>query len=171
MRVKIISYSILIFIMALLQSTVFNYIKIFDVKPNLLLILIVTVALLTNDIEGAAIGFFSGLVQDMASGKVLGFYALLGMYLGFSIGAMNKRLNRENILILLFFTFVSSIIYEYFVYLLNSIVRGTVDLIYPFRHLILTEALYNCGVSVLIFAVVLKLNRWFVSMDKTLRKY
>lgn len=171
MRLKIISYSILIFIMALLQSTVFNYIKIFDVKPNLLLILIITVALLTNDIEGAVVGFFCGLVQDMASGKVLGFYALLGMYLGFCIGTMNKRLNRENVLILLFFTFVSSIVYEFVVYLLNAFVRDTVDFIFSLRSMILTEALYNCVVSVFVFILVLRLNRWFESREKTLRKY
>jgi rod shape-determining protein MreD len=67
MKIKIIVYAVLIFIFALLQSTVFNYIKIYDVKPNLLIVLIVSAALLAGNIEGAVVGFFSGMVHDMAS--------------------------------------------------------------------------------------------------------
>lgn len=171
MRAKIITYSILIFIMALLQSTIFNYLEIYNVKPNLLIILIVSVALMSNNIEASFVGFFCGLVQDMATGKVLGFYALLGMYLGFCIGSLNKKLNRENFLIHLFFIFLSTIVYEYTVYLLNSFVNGTFDFIYPLRHIILTEAVYNSAISVFIFLLVLRANRWFESMDKTLRRY
>jgi len=39
-RVKIISYAALIFIIALIQSTVLESISIFNIKPNLLLIFI-----------------------------------------------------------------------------------------------------------------------------------
>jgi len=36
------------------------------------------VALLGSNIEGAVTGFCGGLTQDMLSGRVIGFYALLG---------------------------------------------------------------------------------------------
>jgi len=56
-RVKIISYAALIFIIALIQSTVLESISIFNIKPNLLLIFIISVALLGSNIEGAVTGF------------------------------------------------------------------------------------------------------------------
>ncbi|GAE88610.1 rod shape-determining protein MreD [Acetivibrio straminisolvens] len=105
MRVKIVSYAVLIFIIALIQSTVLGSISVFNVKPNLLLILIVSAALLGNNVEGAVIGFICGLTQDMLSGRVIGFYALLGLYLGLGVSFINKRLYKENVLVAIITTF------------------------------------------------------------------
>jgi rod shape-determining protein MreD len=171
MKFKIAAYAFIIFIIALLQSTILNNIKIYNVKPNLLLVLIVIVAFLTSNVEGAIVGFFCGLVHDMVSGKLLGFYALLGMYLGFCIGSLNKRLNKENIFIVLFFTFVSSIIYEYTVYLLNSLASGTIDFVFPLRRLILPEAIYNSFASIFIFIIVFKIHSWLDNKEKISRRY
>ncbi|HOA98100.1 MAG TPA: rod shape-determining protein MreD, partial [Acetivibrio saccincola] len=68
MRIKIIGYTLMMVIFGLLQSTVLDYLKIFNVKPNLLMVFIVIVAFLGNNIEGAIVGFFSGLIHDMISG-------------------------------------------------------------------------------------------------------
>ncbi|MFZ5990084.1 MAG: rod shape-determining protein MreD [Bacillota bacterium] len=171
MRVKLIAYTVLIFIMALLQSTVLDNMKIYNVKPNLLMVLIVCVALLSNNIEGAVIGFFCGLVQDMASGKVIGFYALLGLYLGLGIGSLNKRLYKENVLVVVFFSFISTIVYEYVVYLLNSFVKGGIDYLFPLRYVILPEAVYNSVVSIFIFIIVIKINHRSEESGKLMRRY
>jgi len=47
--------------------------------------------------RGAVTGFLCGLTQDMLSGRVIGFYALLGLYLGLGIALINKRLYKENV--------------------------------------------------------------------------
>ena len=116
MRVKIAAYTILIFSMTLIQSTVLDNIRVYNIKPNLLMVLIVTSAFLSGNIEGAVVGFFCGLSQDMVSGKTIGLYALLGLYLGYSVGSINDRLYRENALITVLITFVSTIVYEFSVY-------------------------------------------------------
>ena len=121
MRVKITGYALMMVIFALLQSTVLDYLKVFNVKPNLLMVLIVIVAFLGNNVEGAIVGFFSGLIHDMISGRVIGFYALLGLYLGFCVGSLNKRLYKENIFAVVFFVLVSTLAYEYSVYFLHTI--------------------------------------------------
>ena len=131
MRVKITGYALMMVIFALLQSTVLDYLKVFNVKPNLLMVLIVIVAFLGNNVEGAIVGFFSGLIHDMISGRVIGFYALLGLYLGFCVGSLNKRLYKENIFAVVFFVLVSTLAYEYSVYFLHTIFRNSLDLFYP----------------------------------------
>ncbi|TYQ16092.1 UNVERIFIED_CONTAM: rod shape-determining protein MreD [Acetivibrio alkalicellulosi] len=171
MRVKIICYTLLIFIMTLLQSTVLESVSIYNVKPNLLMVLIVIAAFQGNNIEGAVVGFFSGLVHDMVSGRLLGFYALLGLYLGFCIGSVNKRLYKENVFIAIFFTFISTIIYEYCVFLLSWVFKGGVDFIYPLRYIILPEALYNSFVSIFIFIIVIKINKWSEKSKDLKRRY
>ncbi|HHV28281.1 rod shape-determining protein MreD [Acetivibrio mesophilus] len=171
MRVKIVSYAVLIFIIALIQSTVLGSISVFNVKPNLLLILIVSVALLGSNVEGAVIGFFCGLTQDMLSGRVIGFYALLGLYLGLGVAFINKRLYRENVLVAIFTTFISTIVYEFAVYFFSMFFKGSLDLVFPFKYVILPEAVYNSIVSIVIFLIVLKINHWSEELDRLSRRY
>jgi len=178
MRIKVLAYAICIFFIILLQSTVLEYIKIFGVKPSLPIIFIVSVALLRGNVEGAVVGFFTGLSQDIVSGKILGLYALLGLYLGLAIGSVNKRLYRENFLVVIFFTFVSSVIYECMVFFLYTILplllfheKDQLDLLVPLGHIILPEAIYNSVVSVFVYMFVIKLNHKFEEISKASRKY
>ncbi|MDQ2086275.1 rod shape-determining protein MreD [Herbivorax sp. ANBcel31] len=171
MRVKIIGYTLLVFIFALLQSTVLDYFKISNVKPNLLMVLIVVVAFQGNNIEGAILGFFSGLMHDVISGRVIGLYALLGLYLGLCIGSLNKRLYKENIFAVIFFILVSTVVYEYSVYFFHTVFRNKLELFYPLRHIILPEALYNSVVSIFIYIIVYKINEWSETSKRLSRKY
>ena len=170
MKTKILIYTLIIFFIVLLQATILDYIKIFYIKPNLLIVFVISVALLRGNIEGAVIGFFVGLSQDLISGKVLGFYTVLGMYLGLIIGSVNKRLYRENFLVVLFFTFISSIVYEMMVYFLSTFTHGSIGIYYPFKNIVLPEALYNSFISIFVYIVVIKLNDKF-NHSKISRKY
>jgi len=171
MRTKIISYTIYIYIIILLQSTLMENIRVFNVKPNLMIIFIVSVALLRGNVEGAIIGFFMGLCQDALSGKVIGFYSLVGLYLGLIIGSVNKRLYRENFLVIIFFTFVSTIVYEFVVYFLNTFSINNIEFVFPFRNFILPEAIYNSFVSIFVYIFVVNFSRKLESTNKVQRKY
>jgi len=174
MKVKILVYALCILLIVVLQSTLLHYIKIYNVKPNLLIIFIVAVALLRGNIEGAVVGFFSGLLQDMLFGEIIGFYALLGMYLGLIVGSVYRRLYRENVLLVVFFTFVSTVVYEGLVYFLNlfkAIIDGQADILFAVRDVILPEAVYNSVVSIFVYILVIKLHLRFEDLSKTVRKY
>jgi rod shape-determining protein MreD len=170
MKIKILIYTFLIFLIVILQSTVLDYIKIYYIKPNLLIVFIISVALLRGNVEGSIIGFFIGLSQDLISGKLLGFYTILGLYLGLIIGSVNKRLYRENFMVIIFFTFISSIAYEMVVYFLSTFLKGGLDFYYPFKNIVLPEALYNSVISIFIYVLIIKLNDRFNS-NKVSRKY
>ncbi len=171
MKKKIFWIGLSILLIALLQSTVMEYIVIYGVKPNLLLVFIVSAALLKGNFEGAVIGFFCGLTQDILGGKVIGFYAMLGLYTGLVVGSLNKRLYRENILVVLFFTFASTVVYEWLVYFLNIFYKAPVDLVFAFKSVILPEAVYNSGISIFIYVYVMKLYEKFTDVGKVPRKY
>lgn len=171
MKFKIIAYTILIFLTVLIQSTFANFIKVYGVKPNITIALIVIVALLRNSTEGAIVGFFCGLMQDSVSGTVIGFYALMGLYLGLVIGTINKKLYRENVLIAVFLTFVSTVVYEYLVYFFSTFLRAPLDFAYAMKNIILTESIYNSVISIFIFIIVIKLNIKLDDFDKNSRRY
>lgn len=171
MKIKVFIYALCIFVITLLQSTILDYIKILHVKPNLLVIFIISVALLRGNVEGAVVGFFTGLAQDMAAGKSVGFYALLGMYTGVLVGSVNKRLYRENFLVILFFTFVSTLCYESVVYLVGPFAKTGVEYILVAKDLILPEAVYNSLVSIIIYIFAIKLSYRLEQSDGNTRKY
>jgi rod shape-determining protein MreD len=171
MKAKVFAYAVCIFFIVLIQTTLLDYIRIYNIKPNLLIIFTISVALLTNNIEGAVIGFFTGLSQDVASGKVLGLYSLLGMYMGLIVGSVNKRLYRENFFVVIFFTFISTIVYECTVYAVNFFTIGQNAFVHLLTRLILPEAAYNSIASVFIYVFVFKLRERFEYADKFNRKY
>lgn len=174
MKLKAFIYTICIFFIILLQSTVLDYIKILNVKPNLLLVFVVAVAFLQGNVEGTVVGFFAGLSQDIVSGKLIGLYALLCLYLGLAVGSVNKRLYRDNLLIVIFFTFASTVIYEavvYFINAFNSIISGQAHFLYAIRGVILPEAIYNSVISIFMYILVRKFSLRFEKLDKASRKY
>ena len=63
----------------LLQSTLANYIEIAGISPNLLIILIVSVAFFSGKTAGMLTGFFCGLLVDLFFSDILGFYSMVYM--------------------------------------------------------------------------------------------
>lgn len=171
MKIKILFYSFFIFLFLALQTTLLDYASVYGVKPNILIVFIIVAALLRGNVEGGAVGFFAGLAIDMSFGSALGFYALLGFYLGIAAGSVNRRLFRDNLLVVLFFTFIYSIAYESMVYIINNIMSGNLQLLYPLTRVILPEAVYNCAVSVLIYPLVIKADRLLSKEKKMTRNY
>jgi rod shape-determining protein MreD len=171
MKLKLLFYSFFIILFLVLQTTLLDYASIYGIKPNLIIVFVIVTALVRGNVEGGAVGFLSGLVMDMLFGTVLGFYALLGLYLGIAAGSVNRRLFRENLLVVLFFTFVYSVAYELIVYILNTIMSGNIELLYPLTGIILPEASYNCVAAVLIYALINRADRRFTETGKISRKY
>ncbi len=101
----------------------------------------------------------------------MGFYSLLGLYLGVVVGSLNKRLYRENILVALFFTFTSTVVYEFLVYFFAVFLPGDRNILFALKGKILPEAVYNSVISGLIFLIVLKMHRKMEEAEKAARRY
>src|SRR5512132_3294983 len=66
--------------------------RIGDVVPDLPLIIVVLLALRRGPEFGCVGGFVTGLLQDAASGGLMGVQALTKSVIGFAIGALGGRL-------------------------------------------------------------------------------
>lgn len=88
--------AIFIIINFLMQSTVLHYIEIRGVIPNTTIILVVSYALLRGSTEGAIVGFFTGLLQDIFFGTSIGFFTLFNIITGYLFGRGNHDFYREN---------------------------------------------------------------------------
>lgn len=171
MKRKVLFYTFFILVFLLLQTTLLQYIAIVGIVPNILIVFVIITGLLRGNTEGGTVGFFAGLATDMLFGGVLGFYALLGLYLGIAAGSVSRRLFRENLLVAVFFTFVYSCLYESLIYVINNIMTGNMQYLYVLSGVILPESIYNSAVALLMFPFLIRTERWFGSKEISIRKY
>ncbi|MDR1702966.1 MAG: rod shape-determining protein MreD [Sporomusaceae bacterium] len=92
-------------------------------KPDLILLIVVSAGLLGGKDTGLGVGFFAGLVQDLASGNVLGLNIFSKMAVGFLGGFLESRVFKENVFLPVFMavaaTFLNGLIICIFVYVLG----------------------------------------------------
>jgi rod shape-determining protein MreD len=171
MKVKIPIYAVSIGLVLILQTTLIEYITIWNIKPNLPIIFIISAAFLNGNTEGAVVGLATGLALDMTVGKLIGLNGLLGLYLGIVTGQVNKKFYRENLLVMAFLTFVCSLVYEFLVYFITGIETGNYHWLYALRFVILPVSVYNGLASLLVHSVNIRVFRRLNQTGRTWRKF
>ena len=151
--------ALLIWILFLLQTTVFQFLKIASTSPNLLLILTVSTGFLRGKREGLLTGFFSGLLTDLFYGSWFGFYALLLMYIGYIAGKFSNIYFEENIRMPLLLTAGADLGYGLAVYAVHFFLRGRVRFFSYLGRVILPEIVYTCLVAIVLYRILYAVNR------------
>ena len=82
----------------MVQSTFVEKFALFDVRPDLVLLILVYVALSGGHIEGTLLGFFAGFLQDVYAPGHFGLNALAKSIVGFTVGYGHGSIVIENIL-------------------------------------------------------------------------
>ena len=153
-----------------LQSTLFQYIEILNIKPNSSILIIVCYAILRGDVEGSIFGFVTGLLQDIFFGKFIGLYALFGLLVGFFCGMPFKNFFRENIVLSFFLTAFMTFAYGFAFYVTNFLFRGKLDFYYYFNRIILPEVAYTTFLSVVFYGILYFINQKVEIIEKQNRK-
>ena len=153
-----ISVAILIIICFLLQGTVFRHLAFGGIVPNLLIVLTASFGFMRGENEGLLIGFFAGLLCDIFYGDILGFYALIMMFIGFLNGKFNRIFYPEDIKLPLALIIVSDISYSMICYVLLFLLQGKFHFWFYFSNVILPEAVYTILVSCILYPLILKIN-------------
>ena len=109
---------IFIFVCFILQSTVFRSLSFAGIVPNLLIVLTSAYGFMRGENEGMVIGFFCGLLIDIFFGDILGFYALIMMYIGFLNGKFNMIFYPEDLKLPLGLIVISDLSYGMVCYIL-----------------------------------------------------
>ncbi|QSX06210.1 rod shape-determining protein MreD [Sedimentibacter sp. zth1] len=103
---------LIVFINLILQVSLYNFLKIFDVIPNIALILVVIFSLSTDDITGGLIGLITGLLYDVLIMDVIGINALIYFIVGVSLGSLSEDVNRENKMLFALITAIATVFYH-----------------------------------------------------------
>lgn len=151
---RILVYLIEIIILYVIQSTGFQYMELAGVVPNLLLILVVSTAYMRGRIDGLLVGFACGLLVDLIFGNVIGLYGIFYMLIGYVIGYLHRYYSNDDFTLPLFFIGISNIVYGFFYYVFEFLLRGRLNFGYYFSHYILPETIYTVAVSVLLYKLL-----------------
>lgn len=135
----------------ILQLTVFNFIKVAGVKPDLILIIIIFNALLNGSKDGAVLGLIGGLLQDLLTGQFIGLNALSKAATGYIFGFAGRKLYKENIIIPILSLLVGSLINDAIFYFLASFINLGIPFIKAIQSKMIPAAIYNCCLSPFIY--------------------
>lgn len=165
MRRKITVF-IIIAVCFLLQTTLFQALSFASISPNLLIIVTASFGFMRGKKEGLWIGFFSGLLLDIFSGSILGFYALLYMYIGYINGCFRKMFFPEDIKLPMVLIAGSDLASNFVIYILRFFFRGKFQIGYYLFHIILPELVYTMLITIFLYFVILKINQRLEVIEK-----
>lgn len=168
---RIFVMTIVAVISYILQSTVLGYVEIYNIKPNLIIITTISYALIRGKEEGAIYGLFAGLLMDIMGGKIIGAYALMGMYLGLAVGSLNKDIYKENYLIPFMLTAGGTFVYNLIFYIFSYFLFIQEQLLWYVVAYIIPETIYNTVLSVIIYFLILYINKKLDYRKKTSKAY
>jgi len=148
---QFIVYLLLLGVILILQTTVLETITIAGIKPDLVMLLVVLSGFLLGTKEGAFLGFFGGIVEDLFSGSYIGLNALSKMAAGYLAGIAGERLYRENIPVATIVTFFTSLAGLMVNYLLLLYLDIYVSPIYALFRVAIPDAAYTAVLAPFFF--------------------
>jgi len=150
---------VLIIICFLLQSTVLQALTIGSIAPNLLVLLTVSFALMRGKKEGMFVGFLSGLLLDIFSGGVIGFYALLYTLIGYFNGYCYRIFYDDDIKMPILLTAVSTTGINIVFYLCHFLLRGRTEFFYYLVRILIPDVIYTMILTMICYRLLFALNR------------
>jgi rod shape-determining protein MreD len=128
----------------LIQATSFDFIRLFGVKPDLVLILTIFAVLLFDRKEALRCAATAGVIQDITSSALFGSHVLSFLLCSLILNAHQNKFYRERPLAQMILSFSAYIFVSVFVVLLNAIAYRQQGLFYGNICVILKGAAYTC---------------------------
>lgn len=145
-----------LFIALILQTTLIRDLEIFGVSPLLVLGMVICFSLINDCIPSAVFAVTAGLLLDISGSRVIGFNALLMMYLSIGVVFVGQEFFRETPRAAAMLVAVGTLIYELVYFIFNFVIFGNSHFIYMLGRVILVEAVYNAVLSIPVYFYVNK---------------
>ena len=147
-----------VFLCFLLQTCVFPNLLPFTAVPNLFIIITASNGFMREENTGLTVGFFCGLLYDVFFGEIIGFHALLFLYVGYLNGKFSRAFYPEDIKLPLALITVSDLTYSLICYVFLFLLWGKLDFPYYFMHVILPEVIATLAVTLVFYPLILHVN-------------
>ena len=109
--------------------------------------------------HGMFVGFLCGLLMDVFYGSVLGFYALLFLYIGACNGLFHRVFYQDDLKLPLALITGSDIVYSLLCYILLFLLRGRFAFGFYVKNVIFPELVYTIFVTIFLYPIILFINK------------
>ncbi|MEW6618137.1 MAG: rod shape-determining protein MreD [bacterium] len=143
-----------IIILCLVGQTVYaDVLTICEIKPDLLLIIIIFFAFKHSSFEAGIIGFIAGILQDSLSGINQGINTFTKLIIGLSVSSI-KKIHKENLISISLSIFIFTLIQNLLIFAIQSIFIISPGISSLNR--VFFIAIYNTILGILIYPIIHK---------------
>ncbi len=147
-----------IFTAFLLQTTLFQHMSFAGIVPNMMIIVTCVCGLMSGKNDGMMTGFICGLLMDIVYGDILGFNALVFLYIGYVNGSVNRLFYPDDIKLPLIFISLSDLSYLFITYLLRFVLRARFNIGYYFLNVMLPELVYTFVITLILYLPISRIS-------------
>ena len=149
---------LLFIIIYLLQVNFFSWFNLAGVKPNLFVILILTIGLFAGKVIGITFGVLFGICLDFLISNSIGISAIMLGTIGFIGGYLDKNFSKDSRITMITMIVISTFIYEVGKIIFNYFISDSViNLGYLIKTLII-ELIYNSIITIIIYPLIVKMG-------------
>ena len=150
--------------MFLLQTSVFRFFSFGGIVPNLLIMITCIYGFMRGEHDGLLTGFFCGLLMDIFYMDVLGFYALIYMYIGFLCGMSHKLFYKQDFKLPIIAIILGDLSYSFINFLFFYLLNGNFNVRFYATSILLPELFYTLGVSIVFYPLLILLEFKFITV-------
>ena len=167
---KPLAYFIILLLIIPVQASLIDSLSLGGIKPDLALVLLYIIGLLTGPAEAALAGIAIGLVQDIGSASFIGFSGLTRGLIGFSAGLLGRRVldlaSRSNSIFVAAFSLLEGIFIAFFL----QMFYGSVPVVSLMAGRILPRALYTGVLGAVLLKLIVRKDVMSVLVRRDVQK-
>jgi len=140
---KILCLFFVLFTALIIQTTVIDIARIYNIKPALLLLTVIFLGFIYGEKVGIIAGLVGGGFADIAVGSYIGLSIISYMAAGYLAGAGGNNFYKDNVFVVAVICVASTILSQSLYFLLLQLLIVNIDLFEGIK-IIVAVALYNC---------------------------
>ena len=96
-------------LLVIIENSITNYIDIFGISFNIVIIYMTIIALYTDELEVGVIGAIIGLVKDISTGAIFGVNGLILFAISYGISHLKGKIYKESNITIFALVFITSL--------------------------------------------------------------
>lgn len=162
-----IMYSVAVLLLALMQMSPRFFPEIAYARPTPLVVFVVCVAMLEGPAVGSIMGMIAGLLWGLYSTRVFGYYGLILMIIGLTVGLLVQWLLRANFLSAMLLCVSGVVVYSMLDWLICYVLYLNAEATTVLLHVYLPNAMYTMLLSPLMYGCVLLMAQFLRRKKKS----
>lgn len=156
---KVVLWIVIVVGSLVLQATIIPLVSYQGVWPDLLLILVVSSSLLLGKEQGVCIGFFSGLLQDLAGGNIFGVNTLSKLMIGYLFGLAERQVFKEHFLLPVLAMCIATVLNNAVTFIILLLLGYKIELVPAIVNNLLPLMIYHVIVAIPVHRVIYRVSK------------